>query len=344
LKNEAIGMSTEGFNDQKQAKATNVTRRTLAVFVSVGAKHALRPCEIAYQIKEDYHAVYSAIRRFCKHKFVKRIRRRFGKTYYILADKEAALEYLESNLAILGGIPRSLSRFFRGWLDLDRAVLEHVGPVSFVVDGYITDVIRGFLKRRGRRVRRGDRAKQLSFPFQSFSLKISVHGRVGFWIKSLDWISDFNDFLIACGLDDANRAFVFRKIAEKVQRSNASVEIPVLSDDVPKGITIKTKAGDASLVSRISSTHFPRELEVRGTFGAVQNFLTALAGSQHFSMLEWLQADRLDKINRVLHVLSKSYDRTARALESVTKESVASKLEAQQEETEGRRKSDRYIV
>lgn len=337
-------MSTEGYSDGKQAKATNITRRTLAVFISAGTKHALRVCEIADSLQRDYHAVYSAIRRFCKHKFVKRIRRRFGKTYYILADKEAALEYLESNLAILGGIPRSLSQFFGDWLDLDRAVLEYVGAVSFVVDGYVTDVIRNFLQGEGRRVRRGDRAKQLSFACKSFSLKITVHGRVGLWIKSINWIRDLNDFLLSCGLDDVNRAFIFRKVAEKVQGSSASIEVPVLSNDVPKGITIKTKAGDVSLVSRISGTHFPRELEVQGTFGLVQNFLTALAGSQHFSMLEWLQADSLGKIHRVLQVLSESYDRTARALESVAKESVASKLEAQQEETEGRRKSDRYIV
>lgn len=333
-------MSIKRQKNERQAKATNITRRTLAVFISAGTKYALRVCEIADSLQRDYHAVYSAIRRFCKCGFLKRCRNGL----YILVNKEAALEYLDSHFAFLGGDARSLHQFFGDWLDLDRAVLEYVGPVGFVVDGYVTDVIRGFLEGRGCRVRRGDRAKQLSFPCQSFSLKISVHGRVGFWIKSVNWVRDLNDFLLSCGLDDENRAFVFRKIAEKVQRSNASVEIPVLTDDVPKGITIKTKAGDVSLVSRISSTHFPRELEVRGTFGAVQNFLTALAGSQHFSMLEWLQADSLGKIHRVLQVLSESYDRTARALESVAKESVASKLEAQQEETEGRRKSDRYIV
>lgn len=339
-------MRQEEHNGWEQAKATNITRRTLAIFISTGPMHALRPCEIAKQMKEDYHAVYSAIRRLSKYGLIKKVSRGFRRVFYVLVDKDAALGYLDSNVALLGGIPRSLGRWFFGdWLDLDRAVLEYVGPVSFVVDGYVTDVIRGFLEGQGCRVRRGDRAKQFSFACKSFSLKITVYGRVGFWIKSVDWISDFNDFLLNCGLDDANRAFVFRKVAEKVQGSSASIEIPVLSNDVPKGITIKTKAGDVSLVSRISGTHFPRELEVQGTFGLVQNFLTALAGSQHFSMLEWRQADTLDKINRVLQVLSKSYDRTARALESIAKESATTRFQAQQKDEPPRKGDrDRYIA
>lgn len=338
-------MRQEEHSGQEQAKVTNITRRTLAIFISAGLNHALRVCEIADSLRGDYHAVYSAIRRYSKYGFIKKVNKGFRRVFYVLVDKEAALDYLDSNIAVLGGVPRSgLGSFFGDWLDLGGAVLEYVGPVGFVVDGYVASKIRGFLEGLGCRVRRGDRAKQLSYACNSFSLRISVHGRVGLWIKSVDWVSDFNDFLVGCGLDDANRAFVFRKVAERVQGSRTSVEVPVLSDDVPKGVTIKTKVGDVSLVSRISGSHFPKELEVQGTFGAVQNFLTALAGSQHFSMLEWLQADRLDKIRQALDILGTSYDRTARILESLANESITNKIQAQQEKPEGRGKGDLYIA
>jgi len=338
-------MRQEECNGREQTKTSNVTRRAMAIFITAGTKRALKPCEIANQMKADYHAVYSAIRRFCKYGLIKKIRKGIGRSFYLLANREAALEYLDSNVAVLGGEPRSgLGSFFGHWLDLGGAVLEYVGPVGFVVDGYVAGVIRGFLEGQGCGVRRGDRAKQLSYASNSFSLKISIYGRVGLWIKGVDWVSDFNNFLVSCGLDDENRAFVFRRVAERVQGSRTSVEVPVLSDDVPKGVAIKTKVGDVSLVSRISGSHFPKELEVQGTFGAVQNFLTALAGSQHFSMLEWVQADRLDKITRVVEVLRESFDRTAKALESISKESVPTKPRERQEETEGRGKSDLYIA
>jgi len=335
-------MSTEGYRDEKQAKATNVTRRTIAVFINAGPNHALRVCEIADWMNEDYHAVYSAIRRFYKYRFIKKIRRDFGRSFYLLADREAALEYLDANFAVLGGIPRSgLGSFFGDWIDWDRAVLEG-GVVRFNVDGFVCGRIRSFMGGDDRAHVR-DRAQQLSYACGSFSLNVSRHGFVTLWVKSPNWVSDFFGFLNACGLDEGNRAHVFRKLAEKIHDGRVSVEAPVLSNDAPK-VTIETKVGDQTLVSRICSSHFPRELEVSGSFGAVQNFLSALAGSQHFSMLEWLQADRLDKIRQALDILRTSYDRTARALESLANESIANKIQAQQEKPEGSGKGDRYIA
>ena len=92
---------------QEQTKASNITRRTLAVFINAGTEHAanatLRPTEIAKQMKEDYHAVYSAIRRYSRHSLLKRV----SKGVYVLGDKETALEYLESNVAIPSMEPTS---------------------------------------------------------------------------------------------------------------------------------------------------------------------------------------------------------------------------------------------
>ena len=70
---------------------------------------------------------------------------------------------------------------------------------------------------------------------------------------------------------------VFRKLAEKINDTQVKVEAPVLIDDVPK-VTIETRVGDERLVSGICGSHYPRELEVSGSFGVVQNFLSALAG------------------------------------------------------------------
>jgi len=335
-------MRQEGRNGWEQTKASNVTRRTLAIFINAGTKHALKPCEIAKQINEDYHAVYSAIRRFCKYGFVKSVRRVIGRrvvSFYILNDKAAALEYMgHSDLAFLGGVPRSP---FMDWVDLGRAVFES-GAVRFMVDGFVCDRIRSFLGGSVR-ARSRDRAQQLSYGCSSFSLNISRYGCATLWVKTGDWISDFLDFLVNCGLDEGNRVHVFRKMAENLSDAQVSVEAPVLSRDVPE-VTIKTKVGDETLLSRICGSHFPKELEVSGSLGPVQNFLSALAGAQHFSMLEWIQADRLDKITRAVEVLIETFDRTAKALESISRESVPSKLRERQEATEGRGKSDLYIV
>jgi len=117
-------------------------------------------------------------------------------------------------------------------------------------------------------------------------------------------------------MDEGNRGHVVRKLAEKINDTQVKVEAPVLSDDVPK-VTIETRVGDEKLVSRIASSHYARELEISGAFGPVQNFLAALAGSQHFSMLEWVQTDKLDKILRVMLLDARAHERVAEAIESL---------------------------
>lgn len=319
-----------------QAKASNTTRRVLAVFINEGPRHALRVCQIAKSIKADYYAVYSAIRRFCKYGFVKKRRKGFGKTYYVLADKEAALEYLgsdRSDLAFFGQVPTSP---FVDWGDLGRAFYEG-GPTRFRVDGYVCGEVRGYLEGLGNRASSRDRSGQLSFACESFSLVITKGGHVTLWIKSREWIRDFFDFLVGCGLDEGNRAHVFRKLAERISDTRVRVEAPVLSDDVPK-VTIETRVGDERLVSRICSSHYPKELEVSGSFGVVQNFLSALAGVQHFSTLEWVQADRLEKILRVMQLEARAHERVAEAIESLIGKP------AQEREPESKRRRTNYVA
>lgn len=319
-----------------QTKASNITRRTLAVFINAGSKRVLRVCEIADRVKEDYHAVYSAIRRFRKYRFVRPVKRRVGKkvlSFYILSDKAAALEYMGfSDLAFLGGVPRSP---FVDWVDLGRAVYE-CGATRFRVDGYVCGKIRGYLESL-RKIELRDRAKQRSFACKSFSLVITRHGHVTLWSKGLGWVGDFLDFLVSCGLDKGNRAHVFRKLAEKINDTQVKVEAPVLRGDVPK-VTIETKVGDEKLVSRIASSHYARELEVSGAFGPVQNFLAALAGSQHFSMLEWVQADKLDRILRVMLLEARAHERVAEAIESLIGKP------AQEREPESKKRRTSYVA
>lgn len=97
-------------NRREQTKASNVTRRTLAIFITAGTRRGLKPCEIAKRMNADYDAVYSAIRRFCKYGFLRRVSKGFGKSFYLLANREAALEYLDSNVAVLGGEPSLCAR------------------------------------------------------------------------------------------------------------------------------------------------------------------------------------------------------------------------------------------
>lgn len=296
-------------------QTSNITRRVLAIFINEGTGQALRVCQIAERVKADYQAVYSAIRRFLKHGFLKSVRRMVGKqllSFYILSDKAAALEYLgSSDLAFLGEVPRSP---FVDWVDLGRAVYE-CGATRFRVDGFICTKIRGYLEGFSEAGSR-DRSGQLSFACESFSLTITKHGHVTLWSKNLGWVGDFLDFLVSCGLDEGNRAHVFRKLAEKINDTEVKFEAPVLSDDVPK-VTIETRVGNEKLVSRIVSSHYARELEVSGALGPVQNFLVTLAGSQHFSMLEWVQADKLEKILRVMQLEAKAHERVAEAIESI---------------------------
>jgi len=301
-------------SESAKQRASNITRRVLAIFINQGTSRALKVCQIVAWMKADYDAVYSAIRRFCKHGFVKSVKKMVGNrvlNLYVLSDKATALEYLGfSDLAFLGKVPRSP---FKDWVDLGQAFYEG-GPTGFRVDGYVCGRIRGYLEGLGK-AGSGDRSRQLSFACESFSLVITRHGHVRLWIKSRDGIGDFFDFLVSCGLDDGNRAHVFRKLAEKINDTKVTVEAPVLNDDISK-ITIETKVGNERLVSRICGSHFPRELEVSGAFGAVQNFFAALAGAQHFSMLEWVQADRLDRVLRAMLMEARAHERVAEAIES----------------------------
>ena len=318
----------------EQTKASNITARTLAVFINEGTQHALRVCEIAKRIKEDYHAVYSAIRRFCKHGFIIKKPIGFRKSNYLLKDKDRALKYLDPDLdlAFLGEVPRSP---FGDWIDLGRSVYE-CGVVRFRVDGYSTGRVRGFLEVSKAKASPKDPSKQLSYNCKSFSLVITKDGHVTLRIKSLqNWLGDFFDFLVSCGLNDGNRIHVFRKLAEKIDSTQIKVEAPILSDIVPK-VTIETRVGDEKLVSRIASSHYARELEVTGGVGPLQNFLSALAGTQHFSMLEWVQADKLAKILEVLYLDAKSHEKVAGTIEALIDKPT------QREPNDGNKKT--YVV
>ena len=207
----------------------------------------------------------------------------------------------------------------RRFLDLDSQIFEHA-RISFRVLRSISDKIRGrFLDN----IKVRDKAKQISVRGNSFTLVVSKYGSCRLFIRDpLSWISELVNFLIDAGLNQGEMLHFFQQLRDALPRAKGSVEMPVINKSLEyfRDVKVETRVGDKVLITRIVGSHFPLELESAGNLDLVINFLAALAGVQHFSILEFLQAQELSEINRKFGLLAKGFEDLAKALrESVSK-------------------------
>ncbi|MHA1617261.1 MAG: hypothetical protein ACTSX9_08165 [Candidatus Njordarchaeales archaeon] len=207
----------------------------------------------------------------------------------------------------------------RRFLDLDSQIFEHA-LIRFRVVRSISDKLRACYLSS---VKDKDRAKQVSIRKRTFSLVISKHGSVRIYIKDpLSWVSELIDTLLRCGLERGEIMYFFQQLKDALPKAKGSVEVPVVNRglEILRDIKVETRVGDKVLLTRIVGSHFPLELETSGNIDLVINFLAALAGVQHFSVLEFLQAQELSEINRKFGLLAKGFEDLAKALrESVSK-------------------------
>jgi len=334
-----VSIKTNPTQDHKKPRRAGygeVKRKVLATLLyHYDKKRALKPKEIAEIIKCNVSSVKTALRQLRINGIV----RRTSKGCYILTDKQKAISILEDyeqiNRIYLGRIPTSpqdesdLEGWFRRFVDVDSAIFEHA-RVKFRVDRFVTEKLREGCVYRPR-----DRAKQVSYSFRSFTMTVSLHGCVRINVKDPNtWLRDLISFLKSRGLDEKNIKYFLRQLLDALPSSRVTVEVPLVADNVAtvlKGTYIETKLGDKPLVTRICASHFPNgELEITSDFMAVSTFLAALAGSQHFSMLEYAQLEKLNSIDKKFEFIASILEKLAKGLRDLAKPQV-SVLQPQQE-------------
>lgn len=291
---------------KKESKTKQIGGRTIdrviAIFLnrkepSLSPKDVFRIIKLS-TIKKDrdheYHGVYSAIRQLLKEGIISKSARR-GR--FTLKDRDKALHRLSQGkkdfvfLDPLSTPPNlELRDYFLRFMDMERAILERV-RIEIRVDGYTCKAVRDFLMMQGIQYKKGDRRKSLSWSDGDISFVVSKTGWMQFWLKGQMWHTQLLRVLQQTGMKEASVVDVFRAISYKLPQSDMSVEVPlkVLRSDLPKEWTAETKVGDKTIVSRISSSHFPAELEMQGFAPVVMSFLNSLAAVQHFSPLDILQ-------------------------------------------------------
>ena len=174
----------------------------------------------------------------------------------------------------------------------------------------------------------------------AFSLVISLHGSVWLRIKDPGWISPFFQLLKIAGFQEAETEGIMKRVKDSLKESQVSIEIPFIENakKLPRTFEVRTgiptKKGVKPLISRIVHSHTSAELEVRGSFGEVNTFLSALAGVQHFSYFEFLQVDWLTNIEALLRILTKGVEATLSDDEKQSQE-LKDFLTAQKKEKEG---------
>jgi len=264
-----------------------------------------------------YSAIYSALWNLQKRGIITKGK---GRGSFYLLNEEKARDYLggeRENLFNLQGItttlPEGVKAFFGKFLDMDLAFLEKFEVTGVCLKWYSFKPLREHLAKLAKandpRVKvsgKKERSQKLSFTVESFSLTVSLHGKLGLWVRSIDWVAEFTEVLEAAGISDLAKVDVFESIMARLPDAKASVEIPILvpRSELPRAYKVETKAGDKEIISRIASSHFPAELEIAGNWDQVQGYLSALAASQHFSALQVMQTDSLRNIEKKMDNLA----------------------------------------
>ena len=320
-------------SNRKRAPYGRVKRKVLYCLIKYyDLKRSLKAKEIAQLTQTNVNSVKTVLRNLYYQNLV--IKTSPGN--YILANEKAKQiakqiidqDYTQTKRFKLGRVPRSfgnlnplnVGEFFKRFFDLNSAVFEF-GMVKFRVDRYVADKLRS-----GCSFSRGDRAKQVSFACESFSCVISKHGHIRLHLKNPNtWLRDFVKWLKSKGLDDYNVRYVLSQLLNQgVPNAEVSVEVPIVDERVKslKESVIETKVGDKVIVSRICASHFPIEMETRGDFDMVGNFLAALAGAQHFSALEYLQAEKLTSIDKKFGIIASKFEELAKALKQLGQKKI----------------------
>jgi len=285
-------------------------KRIIAIFVNFPEK-PMRPIEIARSLDANPDSVRSIISRLNKKGIIKRV----AKGFYQLNDKNKALSILEEKSVAIKVKSQGLclGEFrFEEFLDIDSAVLEH----SMISIRPHISIIRK-LRQLGKKWSEKDKAQQVSIRGNGISLVVSKY-TVRVYITSVTkaW-PELIRILRNAGLSEGEIKLFLDLLTDKIRqnKARATVEIPVTSkipDEV--NFVIRTKVGDKELITRLSASHFPKELEISGHIDLVSNFISILAGVQHFSILEFIQANELIKINKKFGLLAQAFEQLAIAL------------------------------
>jgi len=275
------------------------------------------PRDVAKKYNLKPQSVYTAFRTLRELGLIYHYKTR-GNTKSFKAHIPKLREYLQKQLFKID-TPTRYPLFFRKFLDFNGAVF--VGQTIHIeLDNYQRDKLRNCKLLTGKSKK--DRAKWLSYSTSDFTLSISKHGtlRINFKNPELGPLIKF--FKDVIGLDEYNIQIILERIHDKIGDSSLEVEIPIKHSEVPK-FTVETKLGDKYLVASVVKSHFPKgELEIKGTALMVQNFINAIAGVQHFSMIEYAILNETSKVNdnlnKTSNALIKGFEQMIKELKGQT--------------------------
>lgn len=271
-----------------RSKTRGLKKHIIAALLKHGE---ISPSDFAKRNNYKVSSVTAAFNRLYREGLIY-LKRKHGKHSIYALNQDKAREYISKTYCNLGGGARS-PNFFGRFLDLEGAVF--VGQrVDVDLDGFQAGLLRGcgLFSGGGNR----DRAGQVSYCCREFSLVLSRHGHLRIDFKVPD-LGPFVEFLKSCGFDDFNVQVVLERVLMKLDVSRMEVEVP-LKHRVEGRFKVETRLGDKYLAVSNVRSHFPGgELEVKGSALLVQNFISVLAGVQHFSMLEYAQLQESQKYN-----------------------------------------------
>ncbi|MEM2905721.1 MAG: winged helix-turn-helix domain-containing protein [Candidatus Bathyarchaeia archaeon] len=259
----------------------------------------LFPCEIAEKTKLNR----SSVRKYVRNLWIKGL---IFQAYLHgpYADSPQKLRY---PLSHSGQLLRSA---FEEFLDLKRLRLES-GRVRFRVEKSTADRLRAYIVvRYGVEPGSRDPAGQVSFR-HDWTLTVCRNGAVWLHYKSPWFLKSLPEWLDQAGLDEAHRDRFLHSLTSALEGLEGTAEIPLLFDGRGlKGVKVCTSVGERDVItSRVNfSGHHQGELSVSGQLLSVFHFLGILAGQQHFSPLEFLQAVALLNLDRRFEAIAAGYE------------------------------------
>lgn len=301
--------------------------RVLSVYIAQGENRVLGVKDVWRRVNPDpehiefkYETVRAAIRNLHRQNLLSKSP--LGTGGYFLPDRRRAEAYRERKTGTIGlttWVPRAAGEgwFDAGrWLDLAGAVVEHGRIPDFRVDSFDCERIREFLSRVSGFSKR-DRAGWLSYSSQSsFGLSISKKGVVRLFVHSLQYVDDVSVFLSECGLSDVRKRLFFERFFARCGEAKVSVEMNVLAsrEELPDSFVVETQVGGDVIRSRLNYSGGNSELETSGALAPAHNFLLHLAGVQHGTAVEYLQAKTLAEIRDKFDIMATALENAAREL------------------------------
>lgn len=236
------------------------------------------------------NTVYKALERFLKDGLVTRRKTHptQGRWYWEYQATEVGQLDLEQ-----GGVPRSPStgrmveyKFgvvpFSDALDFEAMVIEDL-RVYLTLDRYATEKLRAACDppKKRRKGKKEDRAKQVSYSDEAFTISISKSGKATLVLRKVGWSEPLNQWMVKAGLNVITAQQFLRQIVHQIPDQLARIEIPILVPGLKKvgaQFDATINVDGEVILANINYSRNQVGLELHGMVKWIDNFVQGLGG------------------------------------------------------------------